>query len=122
MIAVTDEEEIFNFHSCITQISDPDSNIIKELTSKVLATECACNEKSPQKHSGDGLEINNNNDDDKIDDKGNGTRFIKKLFGLVSPTLLKAYCNHCSISLIHLFIKYFNRSIVCHLFCLYFCD
>ena len=87
MIAVTDEEEIFNFHSCITQISDPDSNIIKELTSKVLATECACNEKSQQKHSGDGLEINNNNDDDKIDDKGNGTRFIKKLFGLVSPTL-----------------------------------
>ena len=87
MIAVTDEEEIFNFHSCITQISDPDSNIIKELTSKVLATECTCNEKSQQKHSGDGLEINNNNDDDKIDDKGNGTRFIKKLFGLVSPTL-----------------------------------
>ena len=87
MIAVTDEEEIFNFHSCITQISDPDSNIIKELTSKVLATECACNEKSQQKHSGDGLVINNNNDDDKIDYKGNGTRFIKKLFGLVSPTL-----------------------------------
>ena len=87
MIAVTDEEEIFNFHSCITQISDPDSNIIKELTSKVLATECACNEKSQQKHSGDGLEINNNNDDDKIDDKGNGTRFIKKLFGLVSLIL-----------------------------------
>ena len=88
MIAVTDEEEIFNFHSCITQISDPDSNIIKELTSKVLATECICNEKSqPKKHSGDGLEINNNNDDDKIDDKGNGARFIKKLFGLVSQTL-----------------------------------
>ena len=87
MIAVTDEEEIFNFHSCITQISDPDSNIIKELTSKVLATECVCNEKSQQKHSGDSLEINNNNDDDKIDDKGNGTRFIKKLFGLVSLIL-----------------------------------
>ena len=87
MIAVTDEEEIFNFHSCITQISDPDSNIIKELTSKVLATECVCNEKSQQRHSGDSLEINNNNDDDKIDDKGNGARFIKKLFGLVSPTL-----------------------------------
>ena len=87
MIAVTDEEEIFNFHSCITQISDPDSNIIKELTSKVLATECVCNEKPQQKHSGDGLEINNNNDDDKIYDKGNGARFIKKLFGLVSPTL-----------------------------------
>ena len=87
MIAVTDEEEIFNFHSCITQISDPDSNIIKELTSKVLATECVCNEKSQQKHSADSLEINNNNDDDDIDDKGNGARFIKKLFGLVSPTL-----------------------------------
>ena len=87
MIAVTDEEEIFNFHSCITQISDPDSNIIKELTSKVLATECVCDEKSQQKHSGDGLEINNNNDDNDIDDKGNGARFIKKLFGLVSLTL-----------------------------------
>ena len=87
MIAVTDEEEIFNFHSCITQISDPDSNIIKELTSKVLAAECVCNENSQQKHSGNSLEINNNNDDGDIDDKGNGARFIKKLFGLVSPTL-----------------------------------
>ena len=88
MIAVTDEEEIFNFHSCIAQISDPDSNIIKELTSKALATECVCNEKSQQRHCGDSLEINNNNDDDDgIDDKGNGARFIKKLFRLVSLTL-----------------------------------
>ena len=80
MIAVTDEQEIFSLHSCIGRISDPDSNVIKELTSRVLATiDCVCDDIGRVSES---LEINNNNEE-KDEIAQDGTKFIKKLFGLV---------------------------------------
>ena len=78
MIAITDEQEVFNLHSCIGRISDPDSNLIKELTSKVLATDCVCDENG---RNSDSNEINNNNE--PSNNKEDGSKFIKKIFGLV---------------------------------------
>ena len=82
MIAVTDEQEIFSLHSCIGRISDPDSNVIKELTSRVLATiDCVCDNVGRVSES---LEINNNNNNEEKDEIAeDGAKFIKKLFGLV---------------------------------------
>ena len=81
MIAVTDEQEIFSLHSSIGRISDPDSNVIKELTSKVLATiDCVCDEKG---HVSESSEINNNNNEETREKSEDGTKFIKKLFCLV---------------------------------------
>ena len=82
MIAVTNEQEIFNLHSCLGRISDPASDVIKELTSKVLATDCICKENDCSTQS---TEINNNNSnkDEPIYEKEDGSKFIQKLFGLV---------------------------------------
>ena len=82
MIAVTNEQEIFNLHSCLGRISDPDSNVIKELTSKVFSTDCICEEID---HSTQSKEINNNNNnnDESISKNEDGSKFIQKLFGLV---------------------------------------
>ena len=78
MIAVTDEEEICNLHSRIGQVSDPDSNIIKELTEQVLCTKCVCIENGKSKSA----EINNNEESNTNQEK-DGFKFIRKLFGLV---------------------------------------
>ena len=84
MIAVTDEQEVFNLHSCIGRISDPDSNVIKELTSNVLTTACVCKEIGLTRNNSDRAEINNNINDEEPDNTDeNGSKFIKKLFGLV---------------------------------------
>ena len=81
MIAVTDEQEIFSLHSCIGRISDPDSNVIKELTSKVFATiDCVCDVKG---YFSESAEINNNNNEETREKSEDGAKFIKKLFGLV---------------------------------------
>ena len=82
MIAVTDEQEIYALHSCIGRISDPDSNVIKELTSKVLATiDTVSDEKGLVKEI---TVVKNNNDNEEKDDESqDGAKFIKKLFGLV---------------------------------------
>ena len=81
MIAVTNEKEIFNLHSYIGRVSDPDSNVIKELTSNVLENNCICEENDLSRENG---EINNNGNDDALNEKNeDGCKFIQKLFGLV---------------------------------------
>ena len=94
MIAVTDEQEIYALHSCIGRISDPDSSVIKELTSKVLATiDCVRDEKG---HVSESSEINNNNEKEGKGEKSqDGEKFIKKLFGLVWSF---HYSNYLTIS------------------------
>ena len=91
MIAVTNEQEIFNLHSCLGRVSDSDSNVIKELTSKVLATACICKENDPSTQN---TEINNNksNNDEPIYTKEDGSKFIQKLFGLVRAYEFYRYC------------------------------
>ena len=79
MIAVTNEQEVFNLHSCIGRISDPNSDVIKELTSAVLETDCICDKNGVCSES---TEINNNSND-ALNSTEDGSKFIKKLFGLV---------------------------------------
>ena len=85
MISISNEEEIFDLHFCVERISDPDSNITKEMTLKVLNEKCTCAENGKKGHNS--VEINNN--DDAEEDDAEGAKFIKRLLqGLVKLLLI----------------------------------
>ena len=85
MISISNEEEIFDLHFCVERISDPDSNITKEMTLKLLNAKCICTENG--KTGNNSVEINNN--DDAEEDNADGAKFIKRLLqGLVKISLL----------------------------------
>ena len=80
MIAISDEQEVYNLHSCIERMSDADADITKDMTAKVLKEKCNCYDIKRGSQQQKNVEINNNEQTDEQQQEG--SKFVRKLCNL----------------------------------------